>query len=77
MPGRDGTGPLGLGPGRSYGHTGMGAGLRLGMRRGGNCGWGYRVGAADWAGATKERLIMQKEQFQRQMDLIDRQLANR
>jgi hypothetical protein len=76
MPGRDGTGPLGLGPGSFYRGTGLGAGSGLGMR-GRSCGWRACAGFADWTGTSKERLILRKEQLQRQIDLIDRQIDNR
>jgi len=75
MPGRDGTGPMGLGAKGLGGCAGLGMGSGLGCRRG--YGRGYRNAAApNMAGNTKELLTAQKELLERRLDFVSRQLES-
>lgn len=85
MPGRDGTGPLGLGKrtGRGLGNCagesvipyGAGRGRRLACNNG--VGFGYRRmnnAVAFSVKTPKELLQKQKEILQNQIDLLDKQI---
>lgn len=87
MPGRNGTGPMGMGPmtGRGYGFCGNGYyGRRncygIGLRRRGlgfGAGLGLGLGAVygvKRAFSQKELLQNQKEFLESQIELIDREL---
>jgi hypothetical protein len=89
MPGRDGTGPLGLGSmsGRGLGvctgvnavKYGSGFGLGLGMGRGFGCRRGFGISFITdptVSKTQKELLTEQKEILQSRLDVIGKQLEN-
>ncbi len=82
MPGRDGTGPMGLGAGAGRGlgpcatyPVQQGCGLGLGRRNGFRSGFG-RGFAYQQDSSKIELLKVQKELLQRRIDLIDKQLTD-
>lgn len=87
MPGRNGTGPMGLGPmtGKGMGlctgvnATAYGAGFGFGLGRGMGCrrGFGRNLVATPTAVKTqKELLTEQKEQLAARLDFVGKQLEN-
>jgi hypothetical protein len=88
MPGRDGTGPIGVGPmsGRglgvcSAGAPGYGAGRGLGLGFGRRGGRGYGRGFGGYAASDrddpmtrKEALAEQKKLLKDRLDYVNRQL---
>lgn len=90
MPGLDGTGPLGLGPGRGWGRGYCGAGPRPGL----GCGRGWRSGwwspARNWRprwglrgfapvglppAAAKEILEQEKAYLEQELAALEKRLA--
>lgn len=77
MPGRDGTGPAGIGPmsgrglgicsGKNAARYSMGLGCRRGFGR-------YIVGNTVIAKSQKELLQEQKELFEKRLEIINKQL---
>lgn len=92
MPGRDGTGPAGLGPltGRGFGNCSgatiakYGAGLGLGLGLGLACRHGFRGGlrGGSYANKTtsgrtrKEQLREQRDLLKSRLETIDKQLED-
>ncbi len=85
MPGRDGTGPQGLGTmtGRGLGpcagsqSVGRGCGLGLGLGRRNGFRGGFGRASAGWQSLNqRETLLEQKELLQRRIALIDKQLTD-
>lgn len=88
MPGRDGTGPIGVGPmsGRGLGVCsagapgyGAGRGLGWGFGRRGGCGYGHGFGGylssdRDGSMTRKEALSEQKKLLKDRLDFVNRQL---
>ena len=88
MPGRDGTGPIGVGPmsGRGLGVCsagapgyGAGRGLGLGFGRRGGCGYGRGFGGylssdRDNSMTRKETLSEQKKLLEDRLNFVNRQL---
>ncbi len=86
MPGRDGTGPIGVGPmsGRGFGvcsagAPGYGAGRGFGFGRRGGCGYGrgfgrYALSDRDGAMTRKEVLDEQKKLLEDRLDFVNKQL---
>lgn len=83
MPGRDGTGPIGLGTmtGRGFGPCACASTARQGLGLGLGCRHGFRggfgAGFAHPQGLSRNELLnKQKEFLQRRIELIDKQLAS-
>ena len=78
MPGRDGTGPMGVGPktGRVFGVC-NGAGHSPGPGRGSACrrGFGRRLGT-EAEGTSKQLLENQKTVLKKRLEAIDKELEN-
>lgn len=88
MPGLDGTGPLGLGPGTGWGRGRCGvAGRRFFGRGRWFCGWGPAAGWWPrwrfWSGPAggpfpgeKEILEQEKARLEQELEAINQRLAN-
>ncbi len=83
MPGRDGTGPMGLGTmtGRGFGPCACAAparqGLGLGFGRRHCFRGGFGAGYAHSQGITRNELLKEQKEFlQRRIELIDKQMTN-